>query len=556
MTLGFLVVVVAPGCLPAQGARLSIPVQASVRVVSSVDEINALPESTAAIELVGGTSKEFAALGRLRNVRWLGLRRPIDFSDVECAVLSDLPLLERLDLISVPPLPDSKRLAPLTQCPRLKALNILGSGISADEVVQFSAKSKVLRELSCPSAIFDEEAACALREKASITQLTLSGNILPQKLSMLASLSTLTDLRLSGRLSQFAGKDALAVLAGLTELQHLELPQRLRCNEIALEWLQELPRLRELEVNSSTGLGAALGTLAGSLASLESLSIYNCEIDQVFFDQLARSSTITSLSIRNSSSVGFPPTSATSVPEDAWLVELSALATVQTLWLDECQNVTDVGLQALRRLESLSSLTLNGCVKCGDIAIACIGELEGLVSLRLSDVRLASAEGFAPLAKLGKLETLSLRSCSCARLDVLTDNATWNLQSLVLDDCRLLTTRQYQFVERITDLRELSLAGCSGLTTEVMRGLVKHLPDLAVLCVASTDVSDEGLTALRKAGKLKSLSLSYCRNLGCEKVLEVVAELPLTDLYVYGDLFSSDCVKKMQAVLPGCRIWE
>ncbi|XP_010526880.1 PREDICTED: F-box/LRR-repeat protein 10 [Tarenaya hassleriana] len=89
-----------------------------------------------------------------------------------------------------------------------------------------------------------------------------------------------------------------------------------------------------------------------------------------------------------------------------------------------------------------------------------------------------------------------------------------SLRHVSLRRCHLLTDHAIQKLALNLKLENLDLRGCRNLGDEALRA-ISHLPELKVLLLDGTDVSDEGLSYLKDGalGSLASLSVRGCKNL-------------------------------------------
>lgn len=151
-----------------------------------------------------------------------------------------------------------------------------------------------------------------------------------------------------------------------------------------------------------------------------------------------------------------------------------------SLVLQDCQKISDIGLEYISKIQSIEKLNLSFCVNISD-------------------------NGLKHVRKLSKLSDLNLRSC-----DNITDAGLVNLK-----DCSNIDSLDVSFCEKICNLNYQ---------------LCKHLRTLS-LCAC--DISDAALTAL-DLSSLETLNLGQCRqvtDVGMRTIAERCSKLKYIDLY-------------------------
>jgi hypothetical protein len=168
---------------------------------------------------------------------------------------------------------------------------------------------------------------------------------------------------------------------------------------------------------------------------------------------------------------------------DADLLLIGRLRELRELALENCDGVSDTGLEHLRGLSRLQTLRLRECRGLNDAGLAC---LEGLTDLQALDL----AGTWAPDSSLRQLKGLT----ALRRLD-LTDTWAGNagLENLA----------------GLTRLQELHLRGCKTLGDPGVRWL-GSLTALETLNLIATGVSDAGLASLAGLARLRELRLRRC----------------------------------------------
>jgi hypothetical protein len=164
---------------------------------------------------------------------------------------------------------------------------------------------------------------------------------------------------------------------------------------------------------------------------------------------------------------------------DAGLAHLNLLISLQTLWLDECLNITGAGLIHLKGLAQLSDLCLrdSGFTSAG---VEPLCQLRSVVHLALDKCPGATDETIKKVARMPNLGHLELMRTE------ITDNGLRSLwQSRV---------------------RNLFLDGCTKITNEGLRGS----REISLLSLSGTSITDHGIQYL---GPVQYLFLNDCEGI-------------------------------------------
>ena len=218
---------------------------------------------------------------------------------------------------------------------------------------------------------------------------------------------------------------------------------------------------------------------------------------------------------------------------DAGLKHLSELIALRTLEIGFGSeiDVTDTGVEHLKRLTSLERLRLDNC-KVGDMGCAVIGRFTKLTSLSLGSPKVTDA-GVAQLSEL------PLRAVSLAGGQI-TDEGLQHLMGLDLQYLNLSDTRTTDTglaaLQSFSHLSSLNLAGTSVSDAGLSRLLA--LPSLRQVVLDRTQVGNAGLKQLSTHSGINDLWISETavtdeglRHLSAMPQLQtlLMRKLPITD---------------------------
>lgn len=191
---------------------------------------------------------------------------------------------------------------------------------------------------------------------------------------------------------------------------------------------------------------------------------------------------------------------------------------LHTVRLTGCYRLSTAALVALceARGAGLRALHVAGNSQLRPPAIAAIGARCGLLeSLAVEDCEQLSAESLAPLARLTRLQTLSLSGLcmlSDATVSEVVGGSAGVLERVQLRDCTLLTNTALLCLSRqCPRLHELDLTGVELLTDSAVLELAQATLGLRVLSLKRcVQLSDDAVVALATAcrGTLRVLSLN------------------------------------------------
>lgn len=301
-----------------------------------------------------------------------------------------------------------------------------------------------------------------------------------------------------------------AILAQIADLQVAILGEQ-TISEVAVQHLQNLPKLEELVLSESNLSPAAIDQLQ-SLKKLVSLTIRTSATDELLagIGKLTRlkeldlyySKKVTNAGLKaladlkklESLSIGFVQTDGSPLSafpklkilgaknlklSEAGLKAIGSLTALEELSCGECGGISSKGLALWKGLKKLRVLSLFR-TKLDDDAFAHVAHWTGLKELSFYGVQGLSGRGIGALSSLKKLEELDLAATGVKGPDV-------------------------GKLGELPKLRELNLAH-TPVGDDCLEGLAKS-KSLAVLSLSTTKVTGAGVAALAKMKSLRELNL-------------------------------------------------
>jgi len=212
----------------------------------------------------------------------------------------------------------------------------------------------------------------------------------------------------------------------------------------------------------------------------------------------ARFPALTSLDLRKRTREEHPP---------GLLRQLGALRGLRHLNLDSCRVATDAELAGLAPLRDLSSLVASHCWWLKGTGFAALAGLPRLASISLSACDV-SAAGLAAVAALPALTALDLNFCwRLCDDDVAALAAATRLASLKLAGSGVGDAGA-RVVAGLPRLTALDMGGCE--VTDAGVGALAALPALESLSIQQSLVTDEALPGLAAMPALAHLNLTQC----------------------------------------------
>ncbi len=299
-------------------------------------------------------------------------------------------------------------------------------------------------------------------------------------------------------------------------LDHVTALRWQRADDNGLAYLPSLPRLRELDLCKSSGVGeSGLGRL-DRFPGLWRLYLNGCEA--IVQARLSGFAELRQLRL------SWEPRMQSVVLHD-----LPALRTLSLCRNDNFREVRTTGLPALREL------LLCGCVQLRDEDLAGLAGLEALELLDLDGCVRLTGSGLHHLAGLPRLRELVLGGCDALarlRLANLPALEALDLSRSGIEELELAHLPALGRLELYStgDLRSVRLVDLPLLDRVPLdcRGLMRfHAEDLPAL--RSLNLSRQGQLRdlhLRGVEGLKRLNLSGCASLASNRVAELRARLP------------------------------
>lgn len=362
---------------------------------TGLSQLEAIP-TIHRLDLAGNkiTDEGLKHLSSLKNLRELSLSNDA----VTNAGLAPLGKLTSLRHLTV----TSKRItdagyAHLSGLTNLESIRVGTYGRElGDEPLGHMTGMTKLTEVSVGRDNLTDAGMAHLGKLTGLKKLRIDGQkITAAGVAPLAGLKNLQELTvLSG--PGFHG-DALAALAGLTELRSLELIYTPSIDKVGARHIGKLVGLKSLRFGNARDDGALEGI--ASLAGLEYLGLYYTFVGDGSMKQIASLTGLQRLSITHSrvTDAGFahlaklPKLRSLSAGDnaitDAGLSHLAGIVTLEELHLTDCK-LTGSGLRHLTGLAKLKELTVTGN-PLTDEHLMVLGDLKGLKELFLTGTKVS-----------------------------------------------------------------------------------------------------------------------------------------------------------------------
>ncbi len=174
------------------------------------------------------TAKSIEALSGLQDLRQLDLTHSASIDDASIVALKGHPKLEAIDLSFTNLTDDS--LSTILSIPKLKSVRLVGTKITDKGLAKLAAAAS-LTQIAVGSELITDEGVSSLSPNSDLSQLEIVG-------------SKITD-------------GSMHVLATLSKLEWLRLPQNADLTDLGICELGALPALTNLDVSGTgfTGLG-------------------------------------------------------------------------------------------------------------------------------------------------------------------------------------------------------------------------------------------------------------------------------------------------------------
>jgi Leucine-rich repeat (LRR) protein len=219
---------------------------------------------------------------------------------------------------------------------------------------------------------------------------------------------------------------------------------------------------------------------------------------------------------------------------DEGLLRLRPASQIQDLNLLYAEQITDLGMNAIKEWKNLKRLNVRG-TRIADDTLVIVGKLVQLESLDVANTSFTDS-GLDALSPLTNLKHLAL--------------GRNRLEDAAISTLRLLTT-----------LESLDLSGTSegrGRGRAMAEGLLQALAELKELRVLKLGNSDIDAAALRRLpavlGKVERLSLDGCQLVNDQAVNELAAWKSLNYLDLQETAVTQSGVDTLKKVRPGIKI--
>ena len=175
------------------------------------------------------------------------------------------------------------------------------------------------------------------------------------------------------------------------------------------------------------------------------------------------------------------------------------------------ENITAEGIRHLKSAPRLTDLHLTGCPKLGNASLLAVGELTNLSKLTLSGSSMTDA-GLAHLNGLVGLESLSLQGPRFTGAGLQPLTGLTKLTSLSLRGAKA-SNEIFACVHRFPLLKTLNVGAgrptdSSSITNDGLK-LIGQAPNLQIITLSGTAVTDKGLEALVGLPKLLTVFSSW-----------------------------------------------
>ena len=341
-----------------------------------------------------------------------------------------------------------------------------------------------------------------------------------------------TSLRVKGHdldhLNPYLTKEgAMAGLARLTRLEHLDLSEYSLIDTPTLGALQTLDRLTALDVSECHRL-TSVRCLA-QLTSLQTLCLNHC-IQLRDASSLGSLTSLTSLGLRHCPLVNF---------EDLCLRKLIRLRFIDL----SCNFNLGSLVELLPRGRALEAVLLDSCIGLDADDVSCA--LRHARRLRQLDVAWcrhipadipatvrslrASVADFASLGHLHKLCSYKVASCIRSTGDRLSSLPLATLGHLELHRCDDMLEFNLACLSSATQLRSLCLTNCD-LMGDLLPCFVQRLPSLRRLCYRGSNITELGLSTLRTITSLRELDLADSHKLRNDALCRLSSEMHTLNL--------------------------
>jgi formylglycine-generating enzyme required for sulfatase activity len=392
-------------------------------------------------------------------------------------------------------------------------------------------------EFSCDQLspqLFDRLAEMDYAVELSLNQ---PGELTAEMIEQISRIKTLTGLRISVGGREIESKD-FAPLARHPELAVLQITGTVDLDDGLLDHFRDAEHLQSINLQGSRITDAGLRRLP-ALTKLQTLHLAGTQSTGEVLAHFSQSP-LREVSFANLTDEGaeklvafssLVAINARSSPLGrSGLQAIASLRQLQSLQLEQCENLTDQDFQLLSRLPQLDRLDLAG-TQAGDLAAGSLGGLLHLRDLRIGSDALTDA-GMRSLCEVVSLQALAI-----------TEQANGITDAGFTDFWRLVNLRTLEVYPQFTMSQ--------GWAT------VAELPQLQRLTIRNRTLSDNAVRPIAMIANLKELTLGDWRPDGPESLtdrglLELAAAKTLTkvNLTKAGTKVTDDGVSQLKQRRP------
>jgi Leucine-rich repeat (LRR) protein len=361
---------------------------------------------------------------------------------------------------------ENAELAFLADLPKLESLTFRGRRGYGNNRVDDEGIASLL---ACPNLKHLKLGALGLTDKACKT---------------LGKLNQLESLALDANLITDEG---LAHLRGLRHLKELNLRGNTKINGNGIRHLANLPALREV-------------MLPHTFRALDSHLQHIGELRQ-----------LRKLHLGGNTEPGIT---------DTGMAALRHLTQLESLQIELCDGITDAGYSHLSARDKLTELRLRRITRMTRESVSVIAGLSQLRLLKITDAHKLSAADLDPLAKLGKLEELTLWNVGRGRGDFAFCSKLTALRTLLTTED--ITPARLASIAQAGNLRSLTF-NSKAFPPSSQRALatMTTLEHLHMSIPVLTDEAVTMLAGLRELRTLRLLGQGFARN---PKALKTLAQ--------------------------------
>lgn len=357
------------------------------------------------------------------------------------------------------------------------------------------------------------------------------------------------------------GASTLATLAGLEHVHEIELQSISSITVADLALLQKAPALKKLFLGKCDALDDSVWTELPEFECLESLELQNCPtINPVLLHELGRCPALMSLSIRSKASTHVssrerPASFQFVVEHDAGPRNSKRFERLTQLTLENQDSLDEAAFRYIVQSNRLKSVDISDCRSLTPEALFSLVDHESLEQLAVFRMKAFTSSVLLALAKACPLHEIELTFVQGFDDSVAVALHERNsCRSLVLLSCRALSSSGLLSIAGIKTLQRLIVVrGCRNVTVEICRALGR-LPNLYVLNLNETDITDEGVQQLAASRSLAVVGLHHC-DISTDAVRKLLAGGTVKKIGLFGcPSMTPEALEKLRQSFPDCTI--